>query len=79
MELNKVTITNKYPLHRIDDLFEQLQGVEVFLNIDMRSGDHKLRIKLEDIPKMASMTMYGHYKFTIIPFGLTSALAAFVT
>ena len=65
-ELNKVTIRNQYPLPRIDDLFDQLQGVRVFLKIDLRSGYHQLKIRLEDVPKTAFRTQYGHYEFLVI-------------
>jgi len=77
-ELNKITIKNKYSLPRIDDLFDQLQGIGVFAKIDIRLGYHQLRIKPEDIPKMAFMTRYGQYEFTVMPFGLTNAHAAFI-
>ena len=77
-ELNKVTICNQYPLPWIDDLFYQLQGVRVFSKIDLRSGYHQLKIWLEDVPKTAFRTRYGHYKFLVMPFGLTIAPTAFM-
>ncbi|GJV55681.1 putative reverse transcriptase domain-containing protein [Tanacetum coccineum] len=73
--LNKLTIKNRYPLPRIDDLFDQLQGSQYFSKIDLRSGYHHLRVHEDDIPKTAFKTRYGHFKFTVMPFGLTYASA----
>ncbi|GKC92890.1 putative reverse transcriptase domain-containing protein [Tanacetum coccineum] len=77
-ELNKLTVKNRYPLSRIDDLFDQLQGSSVYSKIDLRSGYHQLRVRDEDISKMAFRIRYGHYEFQVMPFGLSNAPAVFM-
>ncbi|GJX19189.1 putative reverse transcriptase domain-containing protein, partial [Tanacetum coccineum] len=72
-ELNKLTVKNRYPLPRIDDLFDQLQGSSIYSKIDLRSGYHQLRVREEDVK-----TRYGHYEFQVMPFGLTNAPAVFM-
>nr|GEV33643.1 hypothetical protein [Tanacetum cinerariifolium] len=77
-ELNKLMVKNSYPLPRIDDLFDQLQGSSMYSKIDLRSGYHQLRVREEDIPKTVFKTRYGHYEFQVMPFGLTNASAVFM-
>jgi hypothetical protein len=76
--LNEVTVKNKYPLPRIEDLFDQLRGANVFSKIDLRSSYHQLRIRPSDIPKATFITKYGLYEFMVMSFGLTNAPAYFM-
>jgi hypothetical protein len=76
--LNEVTIKNKYPLPRINDLFDQLEGASVFSKINLRSGYFQLKIREHDIPKIAFVTRYGSYEYTVMPFGLTNAPSYFM-
>nr|GFC44980.1 putative reverse transcriptase domain-containing protein [Tanacetum cinerariifolium] len=77
-ELNKLTVKNCYPLPKIDDLFDQLQGSSVYSKIDLRSDYHQLRVREEDIPKTTFRTRYGHYEFQVTPFDLMNAPAVFM-
>ena len=77
-QLNRVTIKNRYPLSRIDDLFDQLKGARVYSKIDLHTSYHQLRVRETNIPKTAFRTWYGHFKFTVMSFGLMNAPEAFM-
>ena len=77
-QINKVTVKNKYPLPRIEDLFYQLKGAGVFSKIDLQSGYYQLRVKDVNVPNTAFRTRYGHYEFLVMPFGLTNASTTFM-
>ena len=77
-DLNNVTTKNKYPLPRIDDLFDQLRNAHVFSKLDLRSGYHQLKVRAEDIEKTTFVSRYGHYEYTVVPYGLTNAPGVFM-
>ena len=77
-KLNKMTIKNKYPLPRIDDLMDQLYGSSVFSKIVLRSGYHQILVKADDVQKTAFRSRYGHYEYVVMPFGVTNALVVFM-
>ena len=77
-QLNKMTIKNKYPLPRIDDLMDQLHGLSVFSKIDPWSRYHQILVKADDVQKMAFQSRYGHYEYVVMPFGVTNAPAMFM-
>ena len=77
-QLNRVTIKNRYPLPRIDDLFDQLRRAQVYSKIDLHTSYLQLRVREADIPKIAFKMQYKHFEFLVMPFGLMNAPAAFM-
>jgi len=77
-QLNKLTIKNKFPLLRINDLLDQLRGAGVFSKIDLRSRYHQILVKPEDVQKTTFRSRYGHYKYVVMPFGVTNAPTVFM-
>jgi hypothetical protein len=77
-QMNKYTMKNKYPLPKINDLFDKIRGAKIFSKIDLRSGYHQIRIKEEDINKISIRTMYGNYEFLVVSFGLSNAPIVFM-
>ena len=73
-----MTIRNKYPMPRIDDLFDQLNEAKVFSRLDLQKGFHQLKVRKEDISKTAFRTRYGHYEFLVMPFGVRNTQATFM-
>jgi len=76
--LNKLTIKNKYPISRIEDLMDQLHGASVFSKIDLQSGYHQILVKVEDVEKIAFRSRYGHYEYVVMPFGVSNAPSLFM-